>query len=185
MSHTEAIVFTTLHCCKCGIPYTVPAVWLDRKLDKGKEFFCPNGHSMVFTEPWKSKAKKLKKELAEANKELLAARQELVSLKSKHERLEARVSDNGDTSETADVDGQSVKLTLAEVEKRAIQSYRQRFGPKAGKPVAGKSCTHEADGDQFINLCNREGTKLCTYRIMRNDDGGFRLKFAELRTESV
>ena len=37
-------------CCSCGVPFALPKTLRDACLiDHGKEFYCPNGHQMVFT----------------------------------------------------------------------------------------------------------------------------------------
>ncbi len=62
-THAETIHFVLEECCKCGVPFFMPA-YLQKKLraQPGETFYCPNGHTMVYT--GKTEADKLKDQLA-------------------------------------------------------------------------------------------------------------------------
>ena len=38
-----------LNCCECGLQFTIPESLYKYRQKDGKKFFCPNGHSQVFT----------------------------------------------------------------------------------------------------------------------------------------
>lgn len=52
-------------CWSCSIPYYLPDGKYNRCLENGDNFYCPNGHSAVFSD---TKASKLAKELAQEKK---------------------------------------------------------------------------------------------------------------------
>jgi len=57
-------------CCVCGVVFAVPKRILDQRREQGGNFFCPNGHSMVFTETEVDRLKKrLEATLARENEE--------------------------------------------------------------------------------------------------------------------
>lgn len=55
-----------LTCCVCGTVFTVSdSIYHQRKRD-GKEFFCPNGHSQIFTNSLASQITDLKRQFRTA-----------------------------------------------------------------------------------------------------------------------
>jgi NMD protein affecting ribosome stability and mRNA decay len=49
----QVLDLETVPCCACGITFAVPKAWLTARRhtqDAGREFFCPNGHSLSFKE---------------------------------------------------------------------------------------------------------------------------------------
>jgi hypothetical protein len=56
-----AVSLTALDCATCGIVFGISTQLEKRLRESGDRFFCPNGHSNVFTE---SKAAKLERQLA-------------------------------------------------------------------------------------------------------------------------
>lgn len=58
---------TTEICCNCGVQFAMPTeLWQERKQD-GKGFYCPNGHSMVFTNSVETKLREAEERLREVN----------------------------------------------------------------------------------------------------------------------
>lgn len=51
----------TKTCPVCFIVYAAPALLFEKKMEKGGDWYCPNGHSLIFTE---TEVDKLKKKLA-------------------------------------------------------------------------------------------------------------------------
>jgi hypothetical protein len=54
-------------CCVCGVQFSMPRNMLAKRREDGKDFYCPNGHCLHFTE---TTVDKLKKELARAQEEV-------------------------------------------------------------------------------------------------------------------
>ena len=67
MSLTINEELTVKHCPECGITYAIPKAFIDKRHEDGKHWYCPNGHSIVFTE---SKVDKLEKQLHAVNTDL-------------------------------------------------------------------------------------------------------------------
>lgn len=57
--------FEIIYCCKCGIPFAVPASIREDWTKTGESFYCPNGHSQHYSE---SEVSKLEKELQRERK---------------------------------------------------------------------------------------------------------------------
>lgn len=45
------VTLVTEECCICGIVFAMPQQVNERLRTKGGTFYCPNGHSQVYTEP--------------------------------------------------------------------------------------------------------------------------------------
>ena len=54
-------------CAECGVSVWLPANMLRQRREKGGTFFCPNGHSLAYTE---TEVKKLRAELELKQKQL-------------------------------------------------------------------------------------------------------------------
>lgn len=61
----QEVVLETETCCECGVPFAMPDYMRSRRLQDGKYFFCPNGHSQHYT---KSEVQRLQEKLAEQNR---------------------------------------------------------------------------------------------------------------------
>jgi len=48
---TTSVKLVTEECCACGIIFAMPQQVNERLRTKGGTFYCPNGHSQVYTEP--------------------------------------------------------------------------------------------------------------------------------------
>lgn len=57
---TTGTVPVVTDCCSCGVEFAIPDRLISQRRMDGKNFYCPNGHSMVFSEPTE---KKLQREL--------------------------------------------------------------------------------------------------------------------------
>jgi|GEM_PF-6946167 len=62
----------TTTCAACGIDFCLPDDFMDKLRQTGREFHCPNGHSLVFRP---SENKKLKARIAELEEELRLSRE--------------------------------------------------------------------------------------------------------------
>lgn len=60
------INLVTVTCCACGIPFGIPDYHRRQLLEKGGDFYCPNGHCQHFTNP---EIPLLKKQLKEAERQ--------------------------------------------------------------------------------------------------------------------
>ncbi|WP_051790995.1 hypothetical protein [Amycolatopsis jejuensis] len=60
------LTLVSTHCVTCGVPFAMPDYLMRKRREDGGDFYCPNGHSLVFRE---SEATKLKRRLewAESN----------------------------------------------------------------------------------------------------------------------
>ena len=48
---STTVKLVTEECCACGILFAMPQQVNERLRTKGGTFYCPNGHSQVYTEP--------------------------------------------------------------------------------------------------------------------------------------
>ena len=48
---STTVKLVTEECCACGIVFAMPQEVNERLRTKGGTFYCPNGHSQVYTEP--------------------------------------------------------------------------------------------------------------------------------------
>lgn len=67
VTYAEWENFETIACCNCGIPFGVPSMWKESRLEDKVSFFCPNGHRQSYT---KSTAQKLRERLEAKESEL-------------------------------------------------------------------------------------------------------------------
>ena len=79
----------TLTCSSCAIAFSVPEEWLTNRRSDGKQFFCPNGHSLSYHE---TEAARLKKELEAERRRLEFARNEARAQREESDRLFRRLS---------------------------------------------------------------------------------------------
>lgn len=69
-----AIKLTALDCATCGVIYAIPDDLEKRARADGSNFYCPNGHSQVFTQNERDKLReKLRKAEAERDRQAQAA----------------------------------------------------------------------------------------------------------------
>lgn len=85
MNHTVTYsdVLTVRLCPTCGITYGVPIDWLNKRRDHHENWFCPSGHSLVFTE---NEAERLRRELASAEARLARTQTILKQEERQHRR---------------------------------------------------------------------------------------------------
>lgn len=58
---TEVGTFHVVHCCACGMPFALSGDFYQRRMDDGKDWHCPSGHSQHFTD---SAVRRLEKAVA-------------------------------------------------------------------------------------------------------------------------
>jgi hypothetical protein len=58
---------TITDCCVCGVVFAVPDRFLMNRREKGSQFFCPNGHSLIYR---KTEAQRLQEELDRVKRQL-------------------------------------------------------------------------------------------------------------------
>lgn len=58
------IDLVTETCINCGVIFALPSELKKHRLENKQNFYCPNGHSMVYTE---SEAERLRRQLKQAN----------------------------------------------------------------------------------------------------------------------
>ena len=61
------ITFVQEDCCVCGVIFGMPKQFYEQRRRSGNEFYCPNGHRLVYTE---TEVDKLKKELERTKEKL-------------------------------------------------------------------------------------------------------------------
>lgn len=65
------ISWVEMACGECGLYFCVPSQWQKERVETGKEWHCPNGHTRVYRE---SEAERLRKQLAAKEAELSCER---------------------------------------------------------------------------------------------------------------
>lgn len=55
--------FSQLNCSYCGVLFAIEQGYRDKRKDDGKSFYCPNGHSIYFTDSNQEIIKKLESEV--------------------------------------------------------------------------------------------------------------------------
>lgn len=63
---TKTLFFSVISCCRCGIQFAIDTGFEARRREDGEDFYCPNGHSLVFKD---SEADLLKKRALAAEAE--------------------------------------------------------------------------------------------------------------------
>jgi hypothetical protein len=58
-------VLDEVNCCSCGVIFAMPRELIAKRREDGKDFFCPNGHVLVFRP---SEAQRLRDDLARTKK---------------------------------------------------------------------------------------------------------------------
>lgn len=71
-----SVQMTDMECGQCGIAFAVPETWRAEKQRDGGGWYCPNGHSRVYSEPDADKYKRLLAEEKERHKRTLAQKNE-------------------------------------------------------------------------------------------------------------
>jgi hypothetical protein len=64
-----AFEFTWMMCCKCGVFFALPNLYIDNRREDGEDFFCPNGHDQAYPDPNEEdspEVRDLKQQLAQA-----------------------------------------------------------------------------------------------------------------------
>lgn len=51
MTITQTVELEVKECPVCGITYAIPKSLSQKKYNDGGEWYCPNGHSLVYTKP--------------------------------------------------------------------------------------------------------------------------------------
>jgi len=82
---TSTQSFYIEHCYKCGIPFGVMSDLQRRRLEDGKDFFCPNGHSQHYTE---TEIQKLRKKVAEHEATISRREAQLESVRKERDTVE-------------------------------------------------------------------------------------------------
>lgn len=84
------------YCVDCGIQFSVPQDWLDRRCADGRPFYCPNGHSLSYkvgpTEADKLRLERdrLKQQLAQKDDAIRDAERALAAQKGQVTKLKKR-----------------------------------------------------------------------------------------------
>jgi len=79
--------FEVIYCYKCGTPFAVPEKTRQYLMDKGRNFWCPNGHQQHYCE---SKVQKLEKQLKSAKQRTKWAEQESINQRERADHNEHR-----------------------------------------------------------------------------------------------
>jgi hypothetical protein len=88
-TYVETITFVVEDCFTCGVQFGVSAKFNNNCRRDGRTFYCPNGHTMVYTE---TSEMKLQRELKKAQDEKDFYEQRLRSEEASHAHTTNRLS---------------------------------------------------------------------------------------------
>lgn len=77
----------TTTCVSCGVAFAMPDYMLQKRRDEGGDFYCPNGHTLVYKTP---EVTKLRASLQQAQRAAIAARDEADKERKARQRVERR-----------------------------------------------------------------------------------------------
>lgn len=81
------VTMETIICYKCAIPFGVPSYYRQHLRNTGESFYCPNGHSQVYSKP---RIQSLEEQLKAKEKELTDSKKRLCDIiHSKDETIDA------------------------------------------------------------------------------------------------
>lgn len=89
MPTTAFVTLTDTSCCVCGVVFAVPSSFLDKRREDGKDFFCPNGHTLLYT---KTETQRLREELARTKAQLDQRDARIVTLRDTVAQSERRIN---------------------------------------------------------------------------------------------
>lgn len=89
MTLQQQIVFETICCCNCGVPFAVPAKLRKELLETHKEFYCPNGHRQHYV--GKTEAERLNEQLRLKENQLAEKEKQLVIAAGNHAALKRKL----------------------------------------------------------------------------------------------
>lgn len=95
-------------CPLCGVHYALDAAFARLKWDQGGDWYCPNGHNLIFTE---TKAQKLQKQL-DAERKKIADQQETIRY------FDKRLSETVQERDNATRNWKSTKTRLRKTKER-------------------------------------------------------------------
>lgn len=82
---TAFVLLQETSCCVCGTPFAIPSEMLRGLRQTKKQFYCPSGHVLSFTE---SEADGLRRQLEARQGELQRAEEREASLRKQRQHLE-------------------------------------------------------------------------------------------------
>ena len=94
------VQFNDINCCTCGIVFAVPTSWESKKRENHSNFYCPNGHSLVFNglsllekqvKEKESEIERLRSRLDWKEKSLLSANRSNIALRGIRTKLKKRI----------------------------------------------------------------------------------------------
>lgn len=87
--------FEVTTCCSCGIAFGLPTDFLNKRRQDGKQFYCPNNHSLVYRETELDKTKKQlerERQMREAaDAKAVKAEREATTISKAHRKMRVRV----------------------------------------------------------------------------------------------
>lgn len=94
--YVEGVELDTTTCASCAMLFSMPALFLSKRRDDGKTFYCPAGHHLHFGGP--TEAERLKRDLARkaemldaANARAATAEREKQAVTKAHKKMRVRV----------------------------------------------------------------------------------------------
>ena len=83
----ETMVFNVIECASCGIPFAITAEFEKRRREDHKDFYCPNGHSLVFNGPSESerRAKEAEKRAERLERQVQAEKDRVQFWRDEHD----------------------------------------------------------------------------------------------------
>lgn len=85
---TAISTLTILTCPSCGVRYAIPEIYRAKRLEDGKSWHCPNGHSLSYHE---TEADKLRKQLEEEQKRTRYAQHQVEQERTRVRGLKIKV----------------------------------------------------------------------------------------------
>jgi hypothetical protein len=90
------ITLETQDCASCGVRFAAPQSLLRERRETGKDFFCPNGHSLVFrkseAQALREKVERLEGRARHLEDQRAAAERSNIALRGSNTKLRKRIA---------------------------------------------------------------------------------------------
>lgn len=104
-TNVGVLQLTVMDCPNCGIPFAITTDYEERRRDDGRDFYCPNGHTVCYNSRDQKRMQQLEREAEAAKRGAQWARED-----ANRARRQAR---------TADYQRRAAKGQLTKAKKRA------------------------------------------------------------------
>lgn len=86
---SESLNFSVVTCAKCGVGFAVPTHYEKQRRSDHLGFWCPNGHSNVFS--GKSEEEKLRDQLSQKQAQINRERENLIAAQRENEKAQKQI----------------------------------------------------------------------------------------------